>query len=157
MNGSNSNEDGRSVALYWDFENLHAGVMEAVFGEGAYGKQDNRAGGEDMMVLGTHLFDLMRAFAGQPESCFATLYQQRKRATRDQIKPGNEGLGPLLPLVVPAVLVGPGLGRRGRQDRWDVGQEAGPVGGHHGRRAQAEADHAHPGASGQCQDRKSVV
>src|SRR5881394_1033376 len=30
----------------------------------AWGKQDNRAGGEDMMVLGTHLFDLMRFFAG---------------------------------------------------------------------------------------------
>lgn len=32
----------------------------------AYGKQDARAGGEDMMVLGSHLFDLLRAFAGDP-------------------------------------------------------------------------------------------
>lgn len=37
----------------------------------AYGKQDARAGGEDMMVLGTHLFDLMRLFAGDPQSCSA--------------------------------------------------------------------------------------
>lgn len=36
------NDDGRSVALYWDFENLHAGLVEARQGEGAYAKQDNR-------------------------------------------------------------------------------------------------------------------
>ncbi|MBZ0173458.1 MAG: hypothetical protein K8E66_13830 [Phycisphaerales bacterium] len=32
---SNDNDDSRSVALYWDFENLHAGLMEAKYGEGA--------------------------------------------------------------------------------------------------------------------------
>jgi len=37
----------------------------------AYGKQDARAGGEDMMVLGSHLFDLMRLFLGNPLSCSA--------------------------------------------------------------------------------------
>ncbi len=31
-----------SVALYWDFENLHAGLHEAVHGEGSYGKPDGR-------------------------------------------------------------------------------------------------------------------
>ncbi|MBN8248138.1 MAG: Gfo/Idh/MocA family oxidoreductase, partial [Verrucomicrobia bacterium] len=31
-----------------------------------WGKQDARAGGEDLMVLGTHLMDLMRLFAGDP-------------------------------------------------------------------------------------------
>lgn len=35
-------DDTRSVALYWDFENLHAGLMEAQFGEGSYTKPDNR-------------------------------------------------------------------------------------------------------------------
>ena len=30
------------------------------------GKEDRRAGGEDLMVLGTHNFDLMRQFAGDP-------------------------------------------------------------------------------------------
>jgi hypothetical protein len=28
------NEENRSVALYWDFENLHAVLVEAKFGEG---------------------------------------------------------------------------------------------------------------------------
>ncbi len=34
--------DSRSVPLYWDFENLHAGLVEAKYGEGAYAKQNNR-------------------------------------------------------------------------------------------------------------------
>lgn len=38
----NDNEENRSVALYWDFENLHAGLVEAKFGEGYYNKPDNR-------------------------------------------------------------------------------------------------------------------
>src|ERR1700704_5361976 len=32
----NDTDENRSVALYWDFENLHAGLMEAKYGEGAY-------------------------------------------------------------------------------------------------------------------------
>lgn len=35
------NQEERSVALYWDFENLHASLAEARQ-EGAYSKQDNR-------------------------------------------------------------------------------------------------------------------
>jgi hypothetical protein len=31
-----------SVALYWDFENLHAALVEDRFGEGAYAKPDTR-------------------------------------------------------------------------------------------------------------------
>ncbi len=31
-----------TVALYWDFENLHAGLVEARFGEGTYSKPDSR-------------------------------------------------------------------------------------------------------------------
>lgn len=40
-----NHEEGRrnsSVALYWDFENLHAALVEARMGEGAYGKPDTR-------------------------------------------------------------------------------------------------------------------
>lgn len=39
----NAQDQLPSVALYWDFENLHASLYEAVHGEGAYsGKSDNR-------------------------------------------------------------------------------------------------------------------
>jgi len=75
---------------------IEAGEIGEVLEIRARGKEDQRGGAEDLWVLGTHMLDLMRAFAGQPEACFASLYQQKKRATRDQIKPGNEGLGPLL-------------------------------------------------------------
>ena len=37
----------------------------------AQGKEDTRGGGQDLMVLGTHLFDLMRLIAGDPRWCFA--------------------------------------------------------------------------------------
>ena len=46
----------------------------------AWGKQDrNRAGGEDMIVLGTHLFDLMRLFAGDPQCVLRPRPLQRQR------------------------------------------------------------------------------
>jgi hypothetical protein len=38
----NDSDDSRSVALYWDFENLHAGLAEAKFGEGFYSRPDSR-------------------------------------------------------------------------------------------------------------------
>ena len=47
----------------------------------AIGKQDARAGGEDLMVLGTHLFDLMRLFAGDPRNCFARILQRGQSIT----------------------------------------------------------------------------
>jgi predicted dehydrogenase len=45
---------------------LQQGLLGEVRELRAYGKQDTRAGGEDMMVLGSHLFDLLRLFAGDP-------------------------------------------------------------------------------------------
>lgn len=35
-------EPNRSVALYWDFENLHASLVEDRYGEGHYAKPDSR-------------------------------------------------------------------------------------------------------------------
>lgn len=42
-------EENRSVALYWDFENLHASLCEARQ-EGSYSKQDNRFKVQDPLV-----------------------------------------------------------------------------------------------------------
>jgi predicted dehydrogenase len=44
----------------------------------ARGKEDQRAGGEDMVVLGTHAFDLMRLVAGDPVSVTASVTQKNK-------------------------------------------------------------------------------
>ena len=62
----------------------------------ARGKEDHRGGAEDLFVLGSHLMDLMRVFAGDPLSCYAHIESKGAPATKADVIPGNEGLGPLL-------------------------------------------------------------
>lgn len=45
------------------------------------GKMGSRAGGQDMMVLGLHVFDLARLFAGDVRWCQASICHQGKPAT----------------------------------------------------------------------------
>jgi len=59
------------------------------------GKEDHRGGGEDLWVLGTHIFDLMRIFAGEARSCFARVTQGGRAVGPGDVKEGNEGIGPL--------------------------------------------------------------
>ena len=59
---SNGVDNSRSVALYWDFENLHAGVLEAKYGEGAYAKQDNRFRPQEPLVDVQALVELGASF-----------------------------------------------------------------------------------------------
>jgi predicted dehydrogenase len=61
----------------------------------ARGKEDSRGGGEDMMVLGTHLFDLMRLLAGDASWCFGRVLQAGKPVTKAQVRAGGEGMGPV--------------------------------------------------------------
>jgi len=70
-------------------------VSEGLIGElremHAFGKQDERAGGEDLMVLGPHLFDLMRLFAGDPLWVSARVQVQgRELAVSDRRKVKDE-------------------------------------------------------------------
>lgn len=60
-----------------------------------HGLGDRRGGGEDLWVLGTHIFNLFHYFAGTPQSCSATILRKGKPVTAQDVKPGNEGLGPL--------------------------------------------------------------
>ncbi len=59
------------------------------------GKEDTRAGGEDLMILGTHVFDLMRQFAGDPAWCFARVTASGRDVERRDAREGKEGLGPV--------------------------------------------------------------
>lgn len=59
----------------------------------AYGKQDSRAGGEDMMVLGSHLFDLFRLFAGDPLWCSARVLVDGRDITRDDRRLVKDNVG----------------------------------------------------------------
>ena len=40
----------KSVALYWDFENLHASLVEARLGEGAYNQPDGRFKSQEPLI-----------------------------------------------------------------------------------------------------------
>ncbi len=60
---------------------LREGVIGEVLELRARGKEDRRAGGEDLMTLGTHCFDLMRMIAGDPVRCTARVQGPRKQAT----------------------------------------------------------------------------
>jgi predicted dehydrogenase len=75
-------------------------VKEGVIGEiqelRGRGKEDTRAGGEDLMVLGTHVFDLMRRFAGDPQWALGRVsVKGREVKHTDVIREGPEGMGPI--------------------------------------------------------------
>jgi predicted dehydrogenase len=61
----------------------------------AQGKQDHRAGGEDLVVLGVHLFDLLRFFAGDPLWCAARVLQAGREITPADAHPATENIGPV--------------------------------------------------------------
>lgn len=78
---------------------LHAAIKEGLLGDlvemRAYGKQDHRAGGEDMMVLGSHLFDLLRLFAGDPLWCNAQVLWQGREITKADGRLIADNVGPV--------------------------------------------------------------
>ena len=61
----------------------------------SWGKQDKRAGGEDLVVLGTHIFDLMRLFAGDPISCRAEVWDKGEAIGKQHAREATESVGPV--------------------------------------------------------------
>jgi predicted dehydrogenase len=59
----------------------------------AYGKQDRRGGGQDLMVLGTHMLDLMRYVAGDARWCHARVVTAGHDATPADVRPAEEEAG----------------------------------------------------------------
>ena len=59
----------------------------------ARGKEDARGGGEDLWVLGSHLFNMIHHLGGEPEWCQARVFQAEKPVTKEHVKQGNEGIG----------------------------------------------------------------
>jgi predicted dehydrogenase len=62
----------------------------------AYGKQDHRGGGQDLMVLGTHMLDLMRFFSGDARWCHARVLDGGADATPGAVREGDEAVGPVV-------------------------------------------------------------
>jgi predicted dehydrogenase len=61
----------------------------------ARGKEDQRGGGEDLWVLGTHVLNLVHHLGGEPKWCFGSVCQEGRPIRSEDAKPGNEGIGPL--------------------------------------------------------------
>jgi len=55
-------EGTQTVALYWDFENLHASLCEERFGEGTYGKPDGRFKPQEPLVDVQAIVELASSF-----------------------------------------------------------------------------------------------
>ncbi len=60
------------------------------------GKEDARSGGEDLIVLGVHVFDLMRYFAGPAQWCEAEVLTEGRPVTPADVREGSEPLGPVV-------------------------------------------------------------
>lgn len=59
------------------------------------GKEDRRAGGEDMMVLGSHLFDMMRYFLGNPKWVVSHVTTNGEEMTAKHVRTPTEPIGPV--------------------------------------------------------------
>lgn len=86
-------------------ENLIGTVLEAR----GRGKEDHRAGGEDLIVLGTHVFDLMRYFMGGSANwCSADVTVNGRPAAPGDVRQATEPLGPIVGDRVHALYSFPG-------------------------------------------------
>ena len=68
------------------------GRVQAVY---AHGKQDRRGGGEDMMVLGTHLFNMMRFFFGDVRWMSGHVTVEGREAAAEDVRDATEPIGPV--------------------------------------------------------------
>ncbi len=66
------------------------GQIQSIY---AHGKQDSRGGGEDMIVLGTHLFNMMRYFLGDVDWMFAHVLSNGKEIEPKDVRNGTEPVG----------------------------------------------------------------
>jgi predicted dehydrogenase len=74
-------------------ELLQSGQLGDLLELNGYGKCDQRGGGEDLMVLGTHTMDLMRFLAGEASRASARIFAKGKPAIPGDMKQLGEGIG----------------------------------------------------------------
>jgi predicted dehydrogenase len=60
-----------------------------------YGKMDRRGGGQDLMILGTHVLDQMRLFGGDAMWASAELLDDARLTTYADLRPGDEEIAPI--------------------------------------------------------------
>ena len=72
---------------------LEEGRIGQVHSIYTHGKQDNRGGGEDMIVLGTHTFNMMRYFFGDVAWIFSHITAEGHEITPDDVREPTEPVG----------------------------------------------------------------
>ena len=72
------------------------------------GKEDQRAGGEDLIVLGTHCVDMVRFFAGDPQWVFAHVTERSRDVSRSAGRRPSEPVGLIAGDQVAAMFAFPG-------------------------------------------------
>ena len=76
-------------------ELIRSGALGTILELRGRGKEDQRGGGEDLWVLGTHVFNLIHTLGGEPRSCFARVTAKGRPIGKADVVSGNEGIGPL--------------------------------------------------------------
>lgn len=80
-------------APYEAWRMVQAGAIGRVVALRASGKQDHRGGGQDLMILGTHMIDLMRLLAGDALWCNASVASGNAPSGRLDIREAAEAAG----------------------------------------------------------------
>ena len=75
---------------------IEAGEIGDVVSFTARGKCDHRGGGEDMIVLGTHILDYLLFLFGRPELVFSDITMNGHSAAREELLPTVEPVGPVI-------------------------------------------------------------
>ncbi len=70
---------------------LESGKIGKVLEYRGRGKEDRRGGAEDLWVLGTHIFDLIRLFGGHPTWCQSAVTQDGHPITKETSPKGPKG------------------------------------------------------------------
>ena len=76
-------------------ELIQAGEIGEIHEVRGRGKEDHRAGGEDLVVLGSHIFDMMRAVLGDPEWVFSHITSKGQELNFDHLRKPSEPIGPI--------------------------------------------------------------
>lgn len=78
-----------------------------------YGKMDHRGGGQDLMILGTHVLDQMRLFGGDATWASAELLDDGRLTTPADLRPGDEEIAPIAGNGLRATFGFSGVGENG--------------------------------------------
>ncbi|MDA1314059.1 MAG: Gfo/Idh/MocA family oxidoreductase [Acidobacteria bacterium] len=76
-------------------EMVEAGEIGTIQEVRGRGKEDRRAGGEDLVVLGSHICDMLRYYLGDPKWVFAHVTDDGRDIAATDVRQASEPIGPI--------------------------------------------------------------